>query len=162
MALSICSVANAQSIAVSGNWTPTISAITVAGNDYSPSTITSSTNQTLITASGLGALLAAKNYRISVSKTSIDWHTNLVLTVKRTGPGTPSFLGLLSASGGTTALTVTSVPTSFFTINVSGLSLGLGSASLSNIPIEQTLSGISVLLPVKTYNTTITYTIVEF
>jgi hypothetical protein len=158
--LTISLLANSQSISVSGNWLPTITAITTTGSDYSGS-LTSAANQTLITASGLGSLLAAKNYRISVSRTDANWHNNLVLTARRTGGGNPSFLGILSASGGTTAQTITNLSTAFFTINVGFLSLGLGNASLSNIPIEYTLSGISVVLPVKTYSTTITYTILE-
>ncbi|WP_421770144.1 hypothetical protein [Emticicia sp.] len=144
---------------MSGNWLPTITAISTTGSDYSPSSITSAANQTLITASGLGSLLVAKNYRITVSRTATDWHNNLILTARRTGSGTPSLLSSVSASGGTTAQTITNISSAFFTINVSFLSLG--GISLSNIPIEYGLSGISVILPVKTYSTTITYTIVE-
>ncbi|GGD71268.1 hypothetical protein GCM10011514_39220 [Emticicia aquatilis] len=157
--LTISLLAEGQAISVSGNWLPSITAISTTGSDYSPSTLTSAANQTLITASGLGSLLVAKNYRISVSKTNTDWHNNLVLTARRTGAGTPSILSAVSASGGTTAQTITNISTAFFTINVSFLSLG--GISLSNIPIEYSLSGISVILPVKTYSTTITYTIVE-
>lgn len=157
--LTISLLAEGQAISVSGNWLPSITAISTTGSDYSPSSLTSAANQTLITASGLGSLLVAKSYRISVSRTNTDWHNNLILTARRTGAGTPSFLGAVSASGGTTAQTITNISTAFFTINVSFLSLG--GISLSNIPIEYSLSGISVILPVKTYSTTITYTIVE-
>ena len=159
--LSLNLIVKGQTISVSGNWIPTVTAITTTGSDYSSSALTSAANQTLITAGGLGSLLSIKNYQISVSKTNTNWHNNLVLTARRTGTGTPSFLGLLSASGGTTAQTITNISTAFFTINVSILSLGLGNASISNIPIEYSLSGISVILPAKTYSTTITYTIVE-
>lgn len=155
--LTITFWAKSQTISVSGNWLPSITAITITGSDYSPSSLTSAANQTLITASGLGSLLSTKSYQVSVSKTNTDWHDNLILTARRTGGGTP--VGVVSASGGTTAQTITIISTSFFTINVSFLSLG--GASLSNIPIEYALSGISVILPVKTYSTTITYTIVE-
>lgn len=155
--LTVSLLANGQNISISGNWLPTITAISTTGSDYSPSSLTSAANQTLITASSLGSLLSTKTYQISMSKTNTNWHNNLVLTARRTGGGSP--VGAVSASGGTTAQTITNISALFFTINVSFLSLG--GASLSNIPIEYTLSGISVILPVKTYSTTITYTIVE-
>ena len=157
--LTISLLAKGQAISVSGNWLPSLTAISTAGSDYSPSSLNSAANQTLITASSLGSLLVAKSYRISVSRTNTNWHNNLVLTARRTGAGTPSLLSAVSASGGTTAQTITNISTAFFTINVSFLSLG--GISLSNIPIEYSLSGISVILPVKTYSATITYTIVE-
>lgn len=156
--LSISLISNGQKITVTGNWVPTITAISVTGSDYT-SSMTSAANQTLITAFNLGSLLSNKNYQISMSKTTVDWHNNLVLTARRTGTGTPSLLGSVTPSGGTTAQTITSSSTAFFTISISFLTLG--GASLSNIPIEYVLSGISVVLPVKAYSTTITYTIAE-
>lgn len=139
--------ASAQTISInSGNtWSvPTLSStITKAGKNYEHIE-TSSASQTLFK---VNALLA---WSISahLSSTS-NWDSSLKLYVQRTGSGT----GIAIVTGGTTYMQLTTTPQLFF----SGLLNVL--AHRDNIPVQYKIEGLSVMLPVKTYTTTITYTI---
>ena len=139
--------ASAQTISInSGNtWSvPTLSStITKAGKNYEH-VETSSASQTLFK---VNALLA---WSISahLSSTS-NWDSSLKLYVQRTGSGT----GIAIVTGGTTYMQLTTTPQLFF----SGLLNVL--AHRDNIPVQYKIEGLSVMLPVKTYTTTITYTI---
>lgn len=140
----------AQSITITNGasgstWSiPTLSSvITKAGKNYEHIE-TSGVSQTLLKVNS--ALLWGVS--IQQSGTS-NWDTSLKIFVKRTGDGT----GGAIISGGATYMQLTSSNQSFF----SGL-LGLG-FSRDNIPIQYKIEGLSVLLPAKTYTTTILYTV---
>lgn len=145
----INSVAFAQITITNGaagaTWTiPTLSStITHAGKNYEH-VESSGTSHTLLK---VNAVLV---WAISVSQTNIsNWDSGLKLFVRRTGDGT----GGAIISGGTTYIQLTASNQAFF----SGL-LGLG-FSRDNVPVQYKIEGLSVLLPVKTYTTTVLYTI---
>lgn len=139
--------ASAQTISINGGTTwsiPTLSStITKAGKNYEHIE-TSGTSQTLLK---VNAVLAW-SITAHLSTTS-NWDSSLKLSVQRTGNGT----GIAILTGGTTYIQLTSTPQAFF----SGL-LNL-TASRDNIPIQYKIEGLSVMLPVKTYTTTVTYTV---
>jgi len=137
----------AQTIVInSGNtWSiPSLSAtITKAGKNYEHIE-TSGASHTLLKVN------AIVGWSISAHlSTTSNWDSSLKLYVQRTGNGT----GIAILSGGTTYIQLTSTPQVFFT----GL-LNL-TASRDNIPIQYKIEGLSVTLPVKTYTTTVTYTV---
>ncbi|GGM95293.1 hypothetical protein GCM10010967_30890 [Dyadobacter beijingensis] len=119
------------------------STITKAGKNYEHIE-TSSASQTLVKVNALLGWTVTAH----LSSTS-NWDSALKLSVQRTGNGT----GIAILSGGTTYIQLTSTPQTFFT----GL-LNL-TAHRDNIPIQYKIEGLSVTLPVKTYTTTVTYTI---
>lgn len=138
---------SAQTITINSGTTWSIpslsSTITKAGKNYEHIE-TSSASQTLFK---VNALLAW-SITAHLSTTS-NWDSSLKLYVQRTGNGT----GIAILSGGTTYIQLTSTPQLFF----SGL-LNLF-AHRDNIPVQYKIEGLSVMLPVKTYTTTVTYTI---
>jgi len=123
---------------------PTLSStITKAGKNYEH-VETSALSHTYLKVTSIAF------WNVSVQQTvSSNWDPSLKLFVRRSGDGT----GLVTISGGTAFLPVTSGNTLFF----SGL-LGLGFGR-ENIPVQYKIEGLSVLLPVKTYTTTIVFTI---
>lgn len=150
-----CVMAKTQTITANSSWNISIPAntITEAGNNYTTN-ITSPINQTLVNFSVPAGLLGA-NYTVSVHKIDTDWHTNLGLWTQRTGNGTSSsLLGTGSITGGVTFLQLTNSPQTFFYGNT-----GILSSGRTNVPIQYEIRGISVLLPVKTYTTTVVFTI---
>jgi hypothetical protein len=143
-------VAQSQRITVNQGWSVTIplGTITEAGNDYSTSA-TSSTTQTLIDFKTGGA----SSYTISVQKVDVDWHPNLTLWVKRNGDGNGSGGKIVPMTGGETFIQVTNLSQIFFS-DASG-----ESHNRNNVPVQYQILGYSVLMPVKTYITTVVYTI---
>lgn len=140
----------AQSISISNgangsNWNiPALSTTIIkAGKNYEH-VETSAASHTLLK---VNALLT---WSISVQQSvSSNWDPALKISVRRTGDGT----GGAIISGGSNYIQLTSSSQVFF----SGL-LGLG-FSRDNIPVQYKIEGMSVLLPVKTYSTTIQYTV---
>lgn len=131
------------------NWTviaPSTS-IADAGNNYSSSILESASNQVVFSITG-GSLV---NYNIQVSRIDSDWSNQLSIFVRRTGSGTSGALG--SINGGTNYQQVNTFPQNF----ING-SLGL-TGSRANVPVQFRIDGISVLLPAKTYATTIVFTL---
>ena len=131
--------------AAGATWTvPTLSStITHAGKNYEH-VESSGASHTLLK---VNAVLV---WAVSVSQTNTsNWDAGLKLYVRRTGDGTGGAILL----GGTTYIQLTAANQGFF----SGL-LGLG-FSRDNVPVQYKIEGLSVLLPVKTYTTTILYTI---
>jgi len=127
------------------NWNiPTLSSsITKAGKNYEHIE-TSALNHTVLKVNSLVF------WNVSVQQTvSSNWDPLLKLYVRRSGDGT----GLVTISGGSAFQQVTGASSLFF----SGL-LGLGFGR-DNIPIQYKIEGLSVLLPAKTYTTTILFTI---
>lgn len=141
------SAAYAQTISVTSGTTwsiPTLSStITSAGKNYEHIE-TSAASQTLIK---VNAVLV---WSVSVQQiVSSNWNSNLIVSVRRTGDGTGGAIML----GTLNYIPLTATSQAFF----SGL-LGLG-FSRDNVPIQYKIEGLSVTLPVKTYTTTIQYTI---
>jgi len=136
-------------ISLTGNWMKTISPsdISEAGNDY-PNAYTSNTNQTLLT-------INPKNWNktiyVYVTKSDIAWNSNLILKVKRNGSGTNSNG---SINGGLIYQTITNEQTP-----VTPLFTCTG--PFINIPFQYEITGISVVLPVQSYSTTIIYTVMH-
>jgi hypothetical protein len=88
---------------------------------------------------------------VYIQKSDIAWDSRLVLSALRTGTGTGGLT--FSVTNGTTAITVTNAPQYFFEVRP-----GVGTQVL-NIPIQYTIRGFTVLMPAKTYTTTLIYTI---
>lgn len=141
------SAAFAQSIVINSGaaWSiPSLSStITSAGKNYEHIE-TSGTSQTLLKVNS--GLLWSVSVQQSVSS---NWNSALIVSVRRTGDGTGGAVMIGTAN----YITLTATNQAFF----SGL-LGLG-FSRDNVPIQYKIEGLSVLLPVKTYTTTILYTI---
>lgn len=154
----------AQRITVTGNWTvPNMNnpmpVPVEAGSDYNLSYIESTSNETLLTVNNAGILLPT--FHIDVTGPMLP--SGVTLKVMRTGGGFAlNLLGLnlgilLGNYSGTPInqyLTLTTTQQPFFSF--SGVVL---LASVNDIPIQYRLEGLSVLLPVDTYNTTVTYTV---
>lgn len=133
-------------ITLSGNWMKTINAsdISEAGNDY-PSAYTSDINQTIMT-------IKPKNNNklitVYVKRNDIVWHNNLNLKILRTSSGTN---GNTNISGGSIFQTITNIDTNFFTCR----------GPFTSLPFQYEINGISVLLPVQSYSTTIMFTLMH-
>jgi hypothetical protein len=138
-----------QSLTVTGGWTRTLSTtnITEAGLDYPAGNLNGAANQSTINVTSAANSVAF----IYIQKSDTSWDTRLIFTALRTGTGTGS-TGF-STTNGTTALTLTSTPQYFFETRP-----GSGTQVL-NIPIQYVIRGFTVLMPVKTYTTTILYTV---
>ncbi len=138
----------AQTITASPGWSIAIpaSSITEAGSNYTTNA-TSTANQTLISVTS--SFLAS--YTVTVHRDNTNWNSALTLWVQRTGNGSGSFFGTIA--GGLSFQQVGTAAQTFF----SGI-IGFPT-NRSNIPIQYQISGLSVLIPVKTYTTTITYTV---
>lgn len=150
---------------VTGNdWIPTIDATAVseAGTDYATDfSLESLVNQSEMDVTPLLSSLLPPlfGWSVQASITSVvDWHPDLELSVRRSGDGTGSaILGVLggvlvspSISGGETYQTLSVVPNTFFT----------GRAHYNDIPIQYKVSGMSVLIPTKTYTAEVLYTFI--
>ena len=136
-----------QSITVTGTWSASIAAgtITEAGTDYGVTTLSSLTNQSLLSVDdGPGN----NNWRVFVKKTDIDWNFGLTLSLKRTGNGTGSG-NFTTTTIGTTYIQLTALDQLFIS----------GNKVINNIPIQYEIGGISVLIPAKSYSTQVVYTL---
>jgi len=127
------------------NWTLSApsSTITAAGKNYEH-----------IETTGLAHTLlkvnAALIWSVSIQQSGTsNWDPALKIYVRRTGEGT----GGAILTGNTNYLQLTTTAQAL----VGGL-LGLG-FSRDDIPIQYKIEGLSVLLPVKTYTTTILFTV---
>lgn len=158
-----------QTILVEGsNWTPTITAITEAGNNYT-GTYQSPTDQIKISGElpkSFLSLLSSGSAKVSMHHTPISWNGSLLLYAKRNG-GSASISGLCvlcssSISGGDS--NYIQIPqtgdATFFNINFSG-TLGLGTTTLTyaDIYAQLQISGVSVIIPATTYSTQVVFTV---
>lgn len=147
--------ASAQiNISANGQWDYTVSNldITEAGTDFQ-GTYTSAASQVTIDVlqdNFFLNLLLNYDWQVSVRMTQIDWNANLTLSARRTGDGNPFFFNG-PITGGTSYLPLSTANQIFFN----------GSRSRYDIPIQYQISGISVLLPAKTYTATVVYTVTE-
>ncbi|UBM57478.1 hypothetical protein LAG90_11675 [Marinilongibacter aquaticus] len=140
--------AKGQSITLSNtSWSASIASgnlITNAGENYATTQILSATNQTYL---DINALLL---WTITVQRTDALWHSNLGLSLRRTGNG--STLVAITSPAVNAWINVTTTPNTL----MSGTSVLTG---IHNIPLQYRIDGLSVLIPAKSYSTTITYTI---
>jgi hypothetical protein len=137
-------------VTVTGSWTVTVpsSLITDAGMDYTQ-TFISATNQSLLDfKTGL-----APSYTIFVQKMDTDWHPNLSLWIKRTGQGNGSGGRTIPMTGGENFMQVTNSPQPFF------YDASNSTHNRNNVPIQYQIQGLSVIIPVKSYSTTLMFTI---
>jgi hypothetical protein len=141
--------ARSQTISATPGWNYIVPSgtITEAGTNYSISP-ESAVNQTLISMAGFPIF---ETYAVTVHKSDTDWNSGLTLQVQRTGTGTTGFFG--STNGGAAYITLTNSPQAFFNGNI-----GFANTK-NNVPIQYRIQGASVLLPVKSYTTTVVYTV---
>ena len=140
----------AQTLTISPGWSVTIpaSTITEAGLNYTTTTTTSAASQSLIDITTGSQNI---NVFVYVQKTDVSWDSSLNLWVRRSGTGAGA--GNSTITNGTTFQQVTNSPTSFFTVFMGK------SKTYSNVPLQYQISGLSVLIPAKTYTTTLLFTI---
>ncbi|MDI9863717.1 hypothetical protein QM480_05245 [Flectobacillus sp. DC10W] len=138
-----------QSISIQSggtSWSVTVPAsnITTAGLNYSTN-MTSATNQSLM---NVNTLLT---YEVRAKKQDTLWDSRLELYVRKTGDGTPNILTATISPAGVG---------SYNLLSSSDVKIFSGLLGSSNIPLQYEIRGISVLVPVRTYSTTIVYTFV--
>jgi hypothetical protein len=139
-----------QSMTVTGDWIRTLSNanVTEAGLNYATGgTLSAAVNQSLINVTSAANSVAY----VYVQKSDISWDSRLILAALRTGTGTGS--ANFSTTRGTPAITITNTPQLFIEVRT-----GSGTEVL-NIPIQYTARGFTVLMPAKTYTTTLLYTV---
>ncbi len=145
--LAVIPVSNAYaaaSITIRGNWARTVNKYDLmggAGTDLN-SNYDSSNDQ--VTAD---ITLATGPWRVNVRKSSLTWHGNLQLLIRRSSDGT----GEGSISGGSNFQELTDTDMVFFE----------GSMERYNTGMQLRLTGMSVQVPPANYTTTIYLTIVE-
>lgn len=90
------------------------------------------------------------NWQVSVASVPLTWNANLRLWVNKTNDGSSFASGASIYPSGTTAYQeITLIPQTFFN----------GVKDRLSVQISYKMSGMSVLLPVQTYSTTVYYTI---
>jgi len=134
-------------ISVSGSWMKTIapSDISEAGSDY-PAAYASNSNQTLLS---INPTSNGKTIYVYVTGSYDNWHDNLTLKVRHTSNGNNN-----SVTGGSIYETITdwqSPVSPFFYCT----------RTVTNMALQYEITGISVVLPVKSYSATITYTVMH-
>lgn len=143
------STASAQTISGSGGWSVTIdsSDLQAGAGTNLVTTLTSSTNAG--TLSGSNSFF---NWHVTVQRTGnvplfTPWPNGLNLQVRRTGNGT----SMLSLTGGTTFMTITTTAQTFFS----------SPGADNSIPLQYRLTGLSLQIRPSGYKTTVTYTILS-
>lgn len=161
---------DAQTVNVSGNWSPVIPAITEAGNNYAGTYDNTTTTPTTITLSGTlpGSflnLLSSSGAKMTMRYTPNPWNNSLTLSARRTGGSTTihgvCVLCTSAINGGTTSIPISqTADVTFLTFTFSGL-LGLGnSVSFADVNLILQLAGVSVTVPASTYSARVVFTIV--
>ncbi|MFN3489779.1 MAG: hypothetical protein ACK4YV_11620 [Emticicia sp.] len=90
------------------------------------------------------------NWQLSVTSSPSVWNPNLKLWVNKINDGSASVSGAsISPIGITAYQELTAIPQNFFS----------GVKDRLSVQISYKISGISVLIPVQTYSTTVNYTI---
>lgn len=134
-----------QSITVNGSdWTVPLTNISEAGKDYT-NVQESVSNQILLNGSGSAFFWLNTTLHISAHYTAnINWNSNLIIALKRTGNG--SLSSGTSISGGTNYINLLNgTAQEIFTVHNG---CGFCTYTFSNVPIQLQLSGISVTVPV--------------
>ncbi len=137
-------LAQAATITIAGSWSRVIGAGDLTGGPGSDLTATyeSATNQIRM------AVRDDANWRVDVRRIDTIWHADFVLSIRRTNNGTA---GNGWVAGGTTYLQITTTSQTFVT----------GRRNRRGITLQERLGGVSVSIPVRTYMTTIQYTVVD-
>lgn len=132
-------------VTVTGSWIIPIgeSDISTIGNDY-PAAFTSTDNQTTLF---LDPKNKNKSIYVYVTRSDIAWHNNLTLKIRHTSTN----INIIGGSSFTTITNSQSPVTPLF--NWKG--------DFITIPLQYEITGISVLLPVASYSTIITYTVIQ-
>jgi hypothetical protein len=142
----ICVDSQAQDITVTGTWSETIDAVDLldgAGSDIAP--IVSSTSQLTIDL----AISTSNSWNVSIIRDSATWHSDLILSAKRTSNGT----GSGTISGGTSWQVITNSSTEFFG--------GVGEpGNRTGISVQLKLQS-SITVPPDNYSSTVTFYFVE-
>lgn len=119
------------------------------GLDYESSDLTiarTAGNLTISIANSDGC----SNWQLSVSSVTINWNANLRLWVNKTNDGSTFSSGASIYPSGTTAYQeISLIPQNFFS----------GVKDRLSVQISYKISGMSVLIPVQTYSSTVYYTI---
>lgn len=119
------------------------------GLDYESSDLTIARTQGNLTIS-IANSDGCSNWQVSVARVPILWNSNLRLWVNKTNDGSSFSPGASISPSGTTAYQeITILPQNFFS----------GVKDRLSVQISYKVSGMSVLIPVQTYSTTIYYTI---
>jgi hypothetical protein len=135
-------IVEAASVNINGQWSLTIGLGNLqggAGSDLTSTYQSPSGQVTMDVAPG-----GKKPWSISVARVDSSWNMNFVLSIMRTGSGS----GSGTVSGGTAYLTITTTNQTFVT----------GTGSLTGIPLQEQLGGVSVSIPPASYSTTIQFT----
>ncbi|KAA5531708.1 hypothetical protein [Paenimyroides baculatum] len=135
------------------NWTVNIPSITEAGNNYAGS-YESNSNQVEINLQ-LPALLGVR--AVKIHYTPNNWHNSLTIEARKTGNGNLGLICVgcsLNPSGTSAYKIITQVSTELF--RGTGI---LNLVTISNIPIQLKINGISVTIPADNYSATIVFTI---
>lgn len=146
-----CHVKSQRTLTVGGNnWTVAVPSISEAGSNYS-GTYESANNQVLLNAS---VPLLLGNGKVTVRyEPDPSWDSSLILYAKRTGNGTTACIAC-TITGGTSYIMIPLTDVELFRIQAT-----LALASYTNIPVQLQLSGVSVTIPARTYNSRIIFTI---
>lgn len=147
-----------QTVTISGtDWNVNPPVLTEAGSNYS-GTYESAVNQLLLSISvpGLLGLLRTETVLVHYEANSL-WNSNLMLNIRRTNSGGGGGICIgCGISGGTAYQPITTNASNFFNINIP---VGLGTKTFTNIPLQLSVSGVSVTVPVANYNARIVFTI---
>ena len=140
-------------ITATGQWDYSVSSfdITEAGLDFQ-GTYSSASDEVLVDVFQQGFIANFFNYnwQVDVRLVQNDWSNDLTLSARRTGNGDPFFFNG-NITGGTAYLPLSTTNQNFFN----------GNRTRLDIPIQYQISGVSVLLPAKTYSATVIYTVTE-
>jgi len=142
--------AQAQQVTVSGSWSLTINETDLqsgAGSDLID-TYENNTNQVYVNVSKSGGLFSNWYWRVDITKSDGNWHSDFHLDVRRTSNGI-GFGG--SISGLTSYQEILNSTPPYFT----------GSRNRYLIAMQYRLRGVSVQVPPDTYETTVIYTLTE-
>ena len=143
-----------MTIQVDGNVTFDNSLYTImeAGNDFPASIENESALYVSITKFSGGNYNANQKWKINILKSDLIWNPNLILEVIRTGDGRrPDNPGNTIISDGTSYQTITNTSNYFFS----------GKSEIVNIPINFKLSGVSITMGAKNFETNIYLTVYD-
>ncbi len=143
-------------VTVEGNATfgNTLFAVNEAGEDFQGSVVTESPLNVSVLSGDYWDKKNNRNnkWRIFIYKTDLTWNPGLILEAARTGAGyNPDNNGSPNISDGESFQTITNNPTYFF----------LGKDQIAYIPVNLRLSGISVTMGAKNYETNVVLTVYD-
>lgn len=150
-------------VIASGNWSLTrgSSNITDAGLDFANVATSGAAGETTLNLNGMEK---NKTWKVYIRRIDSNWHPSLVLTAIKQSDGTVSAansgvtIAVSPAANAAIQTIATSSTTPFFTAIPSN---SCNSCSLLNMKIRYEISGISVTIPVGTYETQVEYTITD-